>query len=179
MANESMPWIDDVQLEDVEVKWGFSNFAGKAGDYNTAGDHNFQIIVPEVTARELMDAGWTSVRELPPREDGDAPEYLFKIKISYRYESPKIYFIRGRRKIRVDELDLADIRRGTCERIDVIVTPSRWIKGPRSGVTAYVREMYVTIKSSRFEERYADYEEIRPKYETPNLMENFDDEEAV
>lgn len=156
---EKRDWIEEIELEDIDVKWSFSHFDGRADTFNDEGDHNFQIILPEETARELAAEGW-NVREMDPYEEGDPPEYLLKVKISYKYEAPKIYLIKGDRKFRADEADLSDIRRDTCEQIDVIITPSRWVNGNRSGVSAYVKELYAKVRESRFEHKYSDYQEI-------------------
>lgn len=159
-------WIDEVELENVKVKWAFSHFDGREDTFNSKGDYNFQIILPEDVAEDMRDKGWTGIKTMPPYEEGDPEEHLLKVKISYRFEPPKIYIIkndpvRGERKMRADETDLADIRRDTCEQLDVILTPSRWVVGPNTGVTAYVKELYALIKTSRFADKYEDYEEIR------------------
>lgn len=153
-------WIDDIEIEDVKIKWAFSHFDGKADTFNDPGDHNFTIILPPEQALDLQEQGW-SIRKLDPREEGDDPEYTLKVKISYRFEPPKIYLIKNGRKIRADEQDLSDIKRATTEQISVIIQPSRWVHGNNSGITAYVKELYAKIRQSRFEEMYEDYEEIR------------------
>lgn len=155
-------WINDLEIEDANIKWPWSHFAGEKDTFNEAGDHNFTVILPEDVALDLMQIpdGW-AIKKLEPREEGDAPEYVLKIKISYKYEQPAVYILKGNRRFRADETDLADIKRSTCERIDVIASPSRWVRpNGDTGVTAYVREMYVQIRESRFAEMYADYEEV-------------------
>lgn len=152
-------WIDDIELADVQIKWAFSHFDGREDTFNAEGDHNFTIMLPEETAMKLKEEGWT-IREMEGYEEGDPPEFLLKVKISYRYEPPKVYLIKGQRKVRADERDLADIRRDTCDRIDVIITPSRWVHGQNTGISAYVKELYATVRESRFAAAYADFEEI-------------------
>lgn len=156
---EERRFIPEEEFEDAQIKWAFSHFDGRADTFNDEGDHNFTIIVPRERAMEMMEYGW-AIRELEPREEGDEPEFILKVKISYRYDPPKIYLIKGDRKMRASEPDLADIRRDVTEQISVIITPSRWINGNRSGVTAYVKELYAKVRQSRFSEMYADYEEI-------------------
>lgn len=151
-------WIDDIEIENANVKWGFSHFDGKEAMFNDAGDYNFQLILPEEQAKELIAEGW-NVRVMDGREEGDPPEYLLKVKISFRFEPPKIYILKGKRKFRAEEVDLADIRRDTTLQLDVIVTPSRWVHGRDTGVSAYTKEMYVKVNESRFSAAYADYEE--------------------
>lgn len=154
-------WIDDLEIENANIKWAFSHFDGREDTFNNEGDHNFTLVIDdEQEAQRLIAEGW-NIRRMDPREEGDPPEYLLKVKISYRYEAPPIFFLKGERKYRADEVDLVDIKRSTCEQLDVIVTPKPWVHGRDSGVSAYVKEMYVKIKESRFAERYADYEEAK------------------
>lgn len=159
MAEKTREWIPDIELEDIKVKWGFSHFDGREDTFNMSGDHNFTIILDADVAERLSKEGW-NVREMAGYEEGDPPEFLLKAKISYKFEPPKIYLIKGDRKIRAEQRDLADIRRDTCEQIDVILTPSRWVNGQNSGITAYVKELYAVVRESRFSGKYADYEEV-------------------
>jgi len=156
---EDKKWVNDVELEDIKVKWAFSHFDGREDVFNAKGDHNFTIMLPDDVADTLRDEGW-AVRTMDGYEEGDPPEHLLKVKISYRFERPKIYLIKGERKLRAEESDLADIRRDTCKRIDVIITPSHWENGPNSGISAYAKELYAEVKESQFSAKYADYEEI-------------------
>lgn len=158
MSTEQRKWIDDIEIEDAQVKWGFSHFDGRSDTFNDEGDHNFTIIIPEKDAKRLLEDGW-NIRKFEGREEGDPPEYTLKVKISYRFEPPKIYLIKGQRKFRAKEPDLADIKRSTCDKLDVIISPSPWVNGPNSGISAFVKEMYATVKQSRFSESYADFEE--------------------
>lgn len=153
-------WIEEVELEDVVVKWNWSHFDGREDTFNNEGDHNFTIILPEATAKELLELGWTGIKENEPYEEGDPPEWTMKCKISDKFEMPRIFMIKNERKLRADMSDLRDIRRDTCEQLDVILTPSRWVNGPRTGVTAYVKEMYAKVKQSRFADKYDDLQEI-------------------
>lgn len=158
-GDRDRPWIPDVEIENAQIKWAFSHFDGRADTFNDEGDHNFQIMLPEEQARELMEAGW-AIREMPAQEEGDPPEYLLKVKISFRYEPPLIYLLKSGRRFRVDDpRDLADIRRDLTDQIDVVLTPYHWTNGAKTGVTAYAKELYAQVRpSSRFAERYAEYE---------------------
>lgn len=153
-------WINDLELEDVQVKWPFSHFDGRKDTFNEEGDHNFTIVLDPDFAAELMTIpnGW-NIKERAGREEGDPSEFTLKIKISYKYEQPAIYLLKGNKRFRASEEDLADIKRSTCERIDLIASPSRWVQPDRTGVTAYVKEMYVKIRESRFAEMYSDYDD--------------------
>lgn len=158
--SEKQAWIDDVELEDVNVKWNWSHFDGRDA-FSEDPSYNFVIVLPEKTALEMRDLGWTGVKQNEPYEEGDPDEWTLQIKISDKFGIPKMYLIKRERRFRIEDLrDLHDIRRDTTDQIDVIITPSRWVQGQRTGVTAYVKELYAKITESRFAEKYADYEEI-------------------
>ena len=161
MAEGRRRWIEDVELPNVQVKWNWSHFDGRGEGLNQPGDHNFTIVLPEAQALELRELGWENVKYHDPYEEGDDPEYTMKIKISYRFEAPKVWFIKDGRKIRADESDLADIRRDSVQQIDVVISPSPWTQpGGNSGITSYATELYVQIKQSRFEKQYEDLSPI-------------------
>lgn len=152
-------WIEDVEFEDVKIKWPWSHFDGR-DPFNGDGNYSFTIILPESTAQEMLDAGWTGVKRNEGYEEGDPDEWTLKVKISYKYEAPKVFLIKNGRKMRAEERDLHDITLDMCDQIDVVLTPSRWVQGPNTGVTAYVKEMYAQVRESRFGAKYADYESI-------------------
>lgn len=156
---EQRQWIEPIELENVNIKWGWSNFDGN-DNLNGPGTYNFVAILPEQQARELQAMGF-SVKENPPYEEGDAAEFTMKINISDKFELPKIYFLMDGRKFQQEKLsDLSNIRRDTLEQLDVIFTPSFWERpNGESGVTAYLSELYAQIRPNRFWEKYKDYED--------------------
>lgn len=160
MTEAKREWVEELAIEDANIKWGFSRFDGRADMYNEEGEHNFVVIIDPVQADGLREQGW-NVKEKMPQEEGDPPENHLTVNISFRFEAPLIYFIKNGRKFSVDHpKELKQIKKSTCEGIDVIIQPSYWSRPDgRSGYTAYVKEMYVRIKESRFAERYSELEE--------------------
>jgi hypothetical protein len=159
MADEQA-WIPDIEIENAQIKWTFSHFDGREDTFNAEGDHNYTVIIPEDVAQKLLADGW-NIRTMAGHEEGDPDEHLLKVKISFKYEGPKLFLIKGNRKFRIeDKRDLKDIRRDTCERIDLIIQPSRWVHGKDSGISAYTKELYATVRQNRFDEMYADYEVV-------------------
>jgi hypothetical protein len=164
-AAQKPAWIPDVELEDVEVFWSWSYFDGREGPYNAPGEYNFTIFLPESTARELLDIGW-NVRERDPREEGDEPRWTLEIKISDKYGMPKAFLIKEnregvKRKFPMEKIEqFKEVRREYTDQINVIITPSRWVNGNRTGVTAYVKEFYAEIQESNLAKKYEDLEEV-------------------
>lgn len=164
MNAQKRDWIEDIQLKDVEVKWPFSHIDGRADRFNEEGQHDIVIILPEASALELEDIGW-GIKKYEGREEGDEPEYTLKANISYKIEPPRIYLLKvtksgKKRRIPLEQKDLKQIRRSTTAQVDLILNPSFWVQPGRSGVSAYVKEMYVHVKESTLSMEYEDYEEI-------------------
>jgi hypothetical protein len=154
------PWIEEEEFEDANIKWNWSYFDGRGDGVNETGKRSFMLILPKEKALAMREAGWDSVKELDPYEEGDEPEWVIKVMISYRFEAPKIYLIKNDRRFLAEEKDVSEIRRDACEKIDLVISPKPWTYGTKSGVTAYVKELYATIRESRFEKQYADYEMV-------------------
>lgn len=170
-------WINDLEIEDAQIKWAWSHFNGAADTFNAEGDRNFVVSLKPEDARALMEIpdGWTIKEYVDTREgaEGEEPEYTIKIKISYRFEPPKIFFLKEKeveledgtigtqlRKFRVEnETELNDITRATVKRIDFVAKPSRWMRNGEAGVTPYLSEMYVHMQDSKIGAQYDDVEE--------------------
>lgn len=158
---EKKDWIPDLEIENAQIKWNFSHFDGREDTYNREGDYNFTVIIPDVAeADALRELGW-AIKELPPYEDGDEPEHILKVNVSDKFGVPKMYLIKSDRKFRIEELrELRDIKRVTTEQIDLVLQPSRWVNGANTGISAYVKELYAKIRTSRFDDKYSEYEEV-------------------
>jgi len=136
----------------------FKNFAGKEGRFNAEGDRNFCLFLHPDDADEMVKEGW-NIRFLQPRDEGDEPAPYLPIKVGFggKGRPPKIVMITRRGKTQITEdtvniLDWADI-----EKADIAVNPYEYhLKTGKSGIKAYLKTMYVTIKEDDFEERYYD-----------------------
>lgn len=172
-------WINDLEIEDAQIKWTWSHFNGAADTFNAEGNRDFVVTLRPEDAQALLQIpdGWNIKEYQDTREgaEGTEPEYTIKVKISYRFEPPKIFFLKEKevedpetgaktvalRKFRVEnETELNDITRSTVKRIDFKATPSRWSRNGESGVTAYLSEMYVHMQDSKLANMYDDVEEI-------------------
>src|SRR5436190_988929 len=61
---EDRNWVNDVELEDVKVKWAFSHFDGREDTFNAEGAHNFTAMLSEEIADKMRADGW-AVRDMP------------------------------------------------------------------------------------------------------------------
>lgn len=143
---------DKLLLEDAEILGGrFRNFRGEAGRFNAEGDRSFCVVVPDELVPTLVDEGW-NVKNL----NGDEEKHFIKVKVSYRFKQPKVVLITSEQQNllseeNVDVLDWEDI-----VSADVYINPSRYQKDDgRTGVSAYLDSLYVTIEENPLEKKYA------------------------
>jgi hypothetical protein len=78
------------------------------------------------------------------------------VAVSFGKNPPRIVLITSRGKTNLDEsmvslLDWADI-----ENVDMIVRPYNWDVNGKTGIKAYVKSLYVTIREDELELKYLD-----------------------
>jgi hypothetical protein len=151
-----MPAENTILMEGVRLV--FRNFTGKEGQYNREGDRNFGVILPNDVAEAMLADGW-NVKYLKPREDDDEEVETpwLPVKVGYgKGRPPKIMLVTERGRTALDEdtvdmLDWADIT-----NVDLIVRPYNYDVGGRTGISAYVQSMYITIEEDALERKYAE-----------------------
>ena len=143
---------DKLLLEEAEVLGGrFRNFRGEAGRYNAEGDRSFCVVVPNEIVPTLQEEGW-NVKQL----NGEDEKYFLKVKVSYRFKKPKIVLVTSEQQTLLDEENIDVLDWEDIVSADVYINPSRYQKDDgRTGMSAYLDSMYVTIEENPLEKKYA------------------------
>lgn len=138
----------------------FRNFSGKEGMYNAEGDRNFSVILPEDVAEQMLDDGW-NVKRLKVREDDedrDMGDPYITISVSYRNRPPHVVAITTHKKTNLTEDTIDSLDWAELDNVDLIANPYHWEVNGKSGIKAYLKSMYVTIKEDALELKYAQIE---------------------
>ena len=154
MPNNS---IANISVENARII--FRNFAGKATKYNPEGKRNFCLVVDNDLADKLKDIGW-NIKYLNPRDPDEMPQAYLQVSVAFENFPPNVFMIAGGKKTKLNEETINVLDYAEIENIDLIIRPYQWeLPSGKSGVKAYLKNMYVTIVENEFEAKYRDLEE--------------------
>lgn len=140
----------------------FRNFAGEESKYNRKGNRNFCVIFDKEQGEELLAQGW-NMKLLQARNEDEEDSYMLQVTVAYGKISPKIYLISGRKKTLMDEDSVGIIDYAEIETVDMVIRPYNWEVNGKTGVKAYIKDMYVVIREDIFTNKYNfenEYEEF-------------------
>lgn len=143
----------------------FRNFSGKETKYNPAGRRNFCALIDDPDLASALERDGWNVKYLTPRDDQEvAPAY---IQVGVRYDNvpPKIWLISGRQKTLLDENTVGTLDWAEIISVDMTISPYPWEVGGKSGVKAYLKNMYVTIQKDAFEDKYRFPDDDEPPFD--------------
>lgn len=152
------PADDSVFIHGAQII--FRNFSGAEGQYNRKGSRNFCVVLSPEDAANLSQMGYNVKQGKAVEIDGEIEprDPYLQIKINMESRKPPIIVLitsRGRTNIGEDELTLLDS--ADIVEADVKFGPYHYDKSlPGTGVSAYLRAIYVTIEEDEFMVKYAD-----------------------
>lgn len=144
---------NNVRIEGARI--GFRNFSGEEGRFNPKGRRNFCVFLEIEVANEMEKEGW-NVKWLQPRDEGDDPQPYLQVKVVFGKIPPKIVLVTSHGKTRLDEDTINILDWAEIENVDLVIRPYNWEANGRTGVSAYAKTMYVTLKEDEFENKYYD-----------------------
>lgn len=144
---------DNIRIEGARI--GFRNFSGEEGRFNPKGRRNFCVFLEEDIAKDMEKEGW-NVKWLQPREEEDEPQAYLQVKVVFGKIPPKIVLVTGRGKTRLDEDTVNILDWAEVQNVDLVIRPYNWEVNGNTGVSAYVKTMYVTLREDEFESKYYD-----------------------
>ena len=142
-------------IEDAKII--FRNFAGKETQYNREGDRNFSVIIedPDMAAA-LIEDGW-NLKLLKPRDEDDELTYHLKVDVRMDGNWPAKLFLVNRRgrPNQLDEDTVGQLDRIELDKVDLTINPSKWEVNGKSGIKAYLRDLYASQVEDTLARKYA------------------------
>ena len=146
--------VNNINIEGATIIW--KNFSGERDRFNP-GKRGFSVVIDdEVMADELKQEGW-NVKERPLQEGADPSEQEWTLPVKLNMNRyTQVWLIVGNHKTLLNEDTVAQLDVVDIVNCDISIRPYEWEMSGRTGITAYVDSMYVTIRENKFAEKYAD-----------------------
>ena len=146
--------VNSINIEGANIIW--KNFSGERDKFNP-GKRGFSVVIDDaVMANELKQEGW-NVKERPIQEGADPSEQEWTLPVKLNMNRyTQVWLIVGNHKTLLNEDTVAQLDVVDIVNCDISIRPFEWEMRGRTGITAYVDSMYVTIRENKFAEKYAD-----------------------
>ena len=148
---------DSIIVENARLQ--FKNFEGRELKFNPAGIRNFGVIFDDHEMAEHLKAlGW-NIKYLKPRDEYEEPTPWLKVAVAFGKRPPDIYLISSAGKVRLDESDVGILDWANLETVDLSIRPYNYEVNGRTGVKAYLKTLYATLREDEFEKKYVNIPE--------------------
>ena len=132
------------------------NFAGHKTDFNNEGNRRFSVVFrdPEEIERLTADGWYLKVRHF-----GDNPEDVIAyldVAVWFDRNPPQCFMISGGYQRPLNEAKIAVLDVADLERVDLVIGPKAWKRNGRSGIKAYLKALYATLRESELADDYRD-----------------------
>lgn len=146
--------MDNIVCENARIMW--KNLSGKPDQYNPAGGkRTFCLALDPAYGEQLRSEGW-NVKIREPKDEYTEPLYYLQVQAKFDGpRPPKVVLISGNNKQVLDANSVGSIDYAVIRNVDLTVTPYEYTFGMKKGVTAYLKNMYVTIEEDPLEAKYS------------------------
>lgn len=152
-----MPKPDDIVIRDAHVI--FMKLSNTPNQFGKT-DRTFNVVLDdEDFAEHLTDLGWPVKIKNPKNPDYEPYKYL-SCKMKFHADSPKVRYdpnvvvIDGRSKTKMTAQTVGLLDNERIKKIDLVLTPYQWENTNGSGVSVYVKSMYVTLDADPLAAEY-------------------------
>lgn len=151
--------IENIKIENARIV--FRNLSGKPDKFNPqGGKRSFSVVIEDSEfANELKREGW-NIKQFNPSPDSDEePAHFISVKVSYNNIPPHIYLCTSKNKTLLNEDTVGQLDYAEISNVDIVITPYQYEMSGRSGISAYVKTMYVTVVEDEFASKY-EYDDL-------------------
>lgn len=146
----------------------YRNFEGKKGPYNPSGERGYTVVIEdEGLVSELRRQGW-NVKELTPKEDApaDTPKrWGLPVKVVFENYPPQVNAVKDGTILPLNEDTIGYLDLVTLEYCDMIISPSYWEMNGKSGIAAYLSQLYAVVETTVLDRKYGEYPVIQIRKE--------------
>lgn len=137
------------------------NFSGEKGRYfNSTGNPEFAVVIPPELAEMMSADGWNVKQFKAKPEDTKDPDFFIKVKIGVNGRPPRMVMITsaGRKDISVEDCQVFDYVR--ISNVDLTLSPYDYEFQGKTGISAYLNSLFVTVEEDELDRKYADVPEV-------------------
>ena len=152
--------IENIKIENARIV--FRNLSGKPDKFNPqGGKRSFSVVIEDHEfANQLKREGW-NIKQFNQSPDSDEePAHFISVKVSYNNIPPHIYLCTSKNKTLLNEDTVGQLDYAEISNVDIVITPYQYkMNDGRSGISAYVKTMYVTVVEDEFASKY-EYDDL-------------------
>ena len=134
---------------------GFRNFEGAEGKYNPKGNRNFVVFLPTDIAKE-MEKDEFRIKWLTNDAEYEEPQAILQVAVAFGNYPPNVVLVSNGRMSRLDETNINTLDFADLETVDLIVRGYSWSAQGKTGVKAYLKTGYFTLRVDELASKYSE-----------------------